>query len=413
MLKQLISSFFARSTVALCALAVLLVQSRQLGSEELGYVSLVVLNLAVIQSISDIYTGPALVYFIPRHSLKKLYVLGILWTFGATVLLNLIFYLFHIGVPALWSHVLTLSVILVLHSFHTVILLAKQRIRIYNFLIFFQPLLLFAGLCTNIYILNIGDVYAYVFAAYVSWGLSLLISAIAVAQVLKTDTLKEEVDLKKVLRNGLVNQLGNLAHTLSNRYNYYMITTAALLGVYASATSLIESVWILSGSISPIVLTHIANRNDEPNNGRVTFVLSKICFLLSLLCVLIVLILPENFFTFLLGKDFSGTKALMLNLSPGVLLLSFSSIISHYFSGLGKQRILLLANGCGLLVTLCCSYYFIKQFGILGACYTASLSYATQAVVLIWAFMRQNQFKLVTLFQIRKDIALLQPENNN
>ncbi|WP_317898743.1 lipopolysaccharide biosynthesis protein [Aurantibacillus circumpalustris] len=414
MIKNLIVSFFAKSAVAFTLLAILLVQSRQLGGEEVGQVSLLVLNLAIIQTISDIYTGSALVYFIAKYALAKIYIKGILWTIACIVSINLIFYAFHVGMQELWIHVLILSFISTLQAFHGVILLAKEKIKTYNFLIFFQPLLLLAILCVNVFLLDIKNVCAYIIAAYVSWSVSLLISCYFVIKTISNDDkTKAEVKTKDILRNGLVNQLGNLAHTLSNRYNYYMIATAMLVGVYASATSLIESVWILSGSISPIILTHIANRKDSINNGRVTFLLSKISFLLSSLCIIVVLFLPEVFFTSFLGKDFSGTKTIMLYLSPGVLFLSFSSIISHYYSGLGRQKILLIANSCGLVVTLCTSYYFISHFGLIGACYAASLSYLAQAAVLTFVFMKQNEFKIVNLFQLRKDLDLLVTNNKS
>jgi len=408
LLKNLISSFFAKSTVAFTLLAILLVQSRQLGSNEVGQVSLLILNLAIIQTISDIYTGTALVYFIPKYNLAKIYSKGVVWTITCILIINSLFYVFQVGLNELWIHVLILSFIGTLLAFHNVILLAKEKIRVYNFLVFFQPLLLLCVLCFTIFILDVRNVNAYIIAAYVSWSVSLLVSVFFILKILKTENkITEQIPVGHILRNGLVNQLGNLAHTLSNRYNYYVIGTTMLVGIYASATSLIESVWILSGSISPIVLTHIANQRDVNNNSKVTFLLSKICFLLSLMCVLVVLCLPESFFTFILGKDFSGTKTIMLYLSPGVLCLSFSSIISHYFSGLGRQRILLVANSCGLLITLSTSYYFISRFGLIGACYTASLSYLAQALVITLVFMKQNGFGALNLFQFKKDLDLL------
>jgi O-antigen/teichoic acid export membrane protein len=384
------------------------VQSQKLGSFEVGQVSLLVLNLAIIQTISDIYTGSALVYFIPKYHLGKIYSKGIVWTVSCIVIVNVIFYIFNVGSQELWIHVFILSFISTLQAFHTVVLLAKEKIKVFNFLVFFQPLLLLLVLCVNIFILDFKTVNAYILAAYISWSISLLVSSFVVVKTLReANKEKEEVKVKLILKNGVINQLGNLAHTLSNRFNYYMIATTVLIGVYSSATALIESVWILSGSISPIILTHIANQKDVVNNSRVTFLLSKISFLLSAGCVLIVLFLPEDFFTFLLGKDFSGTKTIMLYLSPGVLFISFSSIISHYYSGLGQQKILLFANSCGLFITLCTSYYFISRFGIIGACYAASLSYLAQALVLTIVFMKQNQFKVIQLFQVKRDLDLL------
>lgn len=408
MVKNIIASFFSKSIIALTLLAILLIQTRQLGSEVVGQVSLLILNLAIIQTISDIYTGSALVYFIPKFNLNKIYSNGLLWTFICIVLVNLFFYVFDIGLKEYSLHVFILSFVSTLNAFHNVILLAKEKIKTYNFLMLLQPLLLFVFLCFSILLFEVNTVYAFIVSAYGSYSLLFLISSYQVIKLLnKEKETKPFVGMQAILKNGLVNQLGNLAHTLSNRYNYYLIAGAALVGVYASATSLIESVWILSGSISPIILTHIANQKDESNNSSVTFLLSKISFLLSTCCVILVLLLPESFFNALLGKDFTGTKNIMLYLSPGVLAISFSSILSHYFSGLGKQKILLLANSCGLLVTLSTSYYFINRYGLIGACYAASLAYIAQALVLTIVFMNENNFKVTDLLKFKLEIGLL------
>lgn len=408
MLKNLISSFFTKSFVAFISLAILLVSSRYLGGAVVGQVSLFVLNLAIIQIVNDIYTGTALVYFIPKHNLGKIYSKGFVWTIGCIVVLNLIFFIFNTGIKELWLHVLTISFLSTLHAFHNVILLAKEKIKTYNFLILFQPALLLGVLVLDVFVFDLKDVNAYLVSAYVSWCISLSLSSFYVIKILKKSSRTEEIiNSTAIFKNGFISQLGNLAHTLSNRYNYYMIASTVLIGVYASASSLVESIWIISGSVSPIILTHIANQTDMENNSRITLLLSKICFLLSILCVAVLFVIPADFFTWLLGKDFSGTKTIMLYLSPGILCISFSTIISHYFSGLGMQKVQLIANSLGLLVTLSTSYYFINLYGLKGACYSATLSYFMQTLVVTIVFMKMNKFKIHQLLNFRKDLELL------
>jgi O-antigen/teichoic acid export membrane protein len=401
--KNVIGSFFARGSVALINLGILLIMSRYLGSAVVGQMSLLVLNLAIVHTISEIYTGSALVYFIPKNSLAKIYSNGIVWLIGCIALTNTIFLFANIGLREFWIHVVVISFISSLHLFHNVILLAKEKIRLYNFLIFFQPAVLILTLIVMVGVYDLKDIYSYVTALYISYTFSLLISAVGVMQELKkSSSNKEPVRLKEIFRNGTTNELGNLAHTLSNRYNYYILETLSLsvVGIYASGSSLIEqSLWMISASVSPLVLTHIANQRDVENNVRLTLSLARICFLLSLCCVIILYFIPTGFFTRLFGnKDFSQLKTIMLYLSPGVMCVSFSSIISHYFSGLGKQRVLLIANCSGLLVTLLGSHFFISRFGLKGACYAASLSYAMQSLVLVIIFLNQNELKIADLF---------------
>src|SRR6218665_1509446 len=271
-----------------------------------------------------------------------------------------------------------------------------------------QPVLTLSALCLFIFAGGNATASSYISALYVSYAGSALLSLFFLLRTLRQEEPERPaIPTASIVRNGLINQLGNLAHTLSNRYNYYMISVTTLVGVYASATSLIESVWIIGGSIAPVILSHVANARNADNNSRLTFLLCKLSFLLSTACVLLILLLPESFFTWLLGKDFSATKNIMLHLSPGVLCISFSTVISHYFSGLGQQKVQLTANSLGLITTLASSYFLISRYQLIGACYAASLSYFMAALVLVVVFMKQNGFGLGDLFSFRKDLGLL------
>jgi O-antigen/teichoic acid export membrane protein len=398
--------------VALINLAVLLVSCNQLGSDIRGQVSLLIFNIAIIQIINEIYTGYVLVYFIPKYSLKKIYSFGIIWTISCTIICAMVMYLlfkvFDIGAGEYWVHMVILSFIIILHSLHMVIILGKEKIRVYNYLNFFQPALLLTTLSIILFFFHLKSAGSYIMALYVSFSLAIVLSSIQMITIFKN----QKMDLpafqpKEIIEKGFYNQLANLCHMLSNRYNFYLLGNTILVGIYSSATSLIESIWIISGSVSPIILTYIANDRDPENNGRITFLLSKICFLLSLCCVIILYFIPRDFFVYLLGEDFIHVKTVMLYLSPGILFISFATIISHYFAGLGKQRVLLIANSAGLLTTVCTSYFLISRDQLLGASYAACLSYFVATIILVAFFMKENKFGLMDLLRFKKDIDLL------
>lgn len=412
MLKNILSTIFTKGFVALINLAILLVSSKQLGGDIRGQISLLILNIAIIQLINEIYTGYALVYFVPKFSLKKIYTTGIVWTIVLTIMCSLtlmfLFNEFGVGIKEQWLHLTILSFIIILHSFHGVIILAKERIKIYNFLNFFQPFLLLTVLLIAIFHFNIKTVDSYIIALYVAFGISLIFSSLQMLSVFKHNERHHlPFEPKQIVKNGFFNQLANLSHMLSNRYNFYLLGNTALVGVFSSSSSLIESIWIISGSVSPIILTYIANAKNPNNNSRITFLLSKLCFLLSVFCVVVLLFIPVEFFTFLLGKDFSNTKTVMLFLSPGILFISFSTIISHYFAGLGKQKYIVLANGLGLLSTILLSPYFISRYQLIGACYATSVSYFIASLVLTVLFMRENKLDFFSLFTFKNDLKLL------
>ena len=392
--------------------AILLVSCQRLGSDIRGQVSLLIFNIAIVQIVNEIYTGYIQVYFIPKFSLKKIYRFGILWAFICTILctaiMAILFFAFEFGSEDNWEHLILLSLIIIIHSFHMVILLAKERIKMYNFLNFFQPALLLLVLLIIFFVFQTKSVISYIIALYISFSVSILISAIQIIDIFKyMDNHSVLFEPKRIIENGFYNQLANLCHMLSNRYNFYLLGNTILVGIYSSATSLIESVWIISGSVSPIILTYIANEKDPSNNAKLTLLLAKVCFVLSLFCVVVIYFIPRDFFVFLLGEDFIHVKTVMLYLSPGILLISFATIISHYFAGLGRQKILLTANSFGLLTTICTSHYLISKDQLLGACFSASLSYLVATVILVFFFIKENKFSVLDLLSFKKDFELL------
>ncbi|MBS1634874.1 MAG: polysaccharide biosynthesis C-terminal domain-containing protein [Bacteroidetes bacterium] len=407
MLKKIISTLFTKSSAAIISFAILLVSSKLLGGEVRGQISLLILNIAIIQTVNEIYTGYALVHFIPKFSFSKVYTSGLLWSVFCTTLLSLFFYFFHIGLTAYWIHLFILSFIIIVHSFHLVLILGKNSIRLYNILSFSQPALLLLSLLVCIYVYNIRTIDAYVIALYVSFVPPAIFSFLGVLAIARHSHDAKPYHAREIYTNGFYNQMANLSHMLSNRYNFYLLGNNMLVGVYAGATSLIESVWIISNSVAPIILTHIANAQKNEENSKVTFVLAKVCFLLSCTCVLVLVFIPAEFFVFLLGKDFENTKSVMLHLSPGILFISFSTIISHYFSGMGRQRLIAIANFSGLLTTVSTAYVLVHNFQLIGACYATSLSYLVASLVLVISFMREHKFGLTDLFSLRKSIRLI------
>ncbi len=401
MLNNILSTLFTRGLVAILNLLVLLFAARQLGSSLVGEISLIILNISLVQILNEIYTGSALVHFIPKFNLRSVYYGGLLWTMASVLILNALFWLFNIGDVKYSLQTTALSFLLILHSFHMVILLAREQIKVYNLLLFLQAFTLLSVLYLLVYVSGLKRVESYITALYLAYSLPLLFSSLAVGRLVKAEDSHPDCDFKLIISKGITNQLGNLAHTLSNRFNYYIIGASAWLGVYANSTSLVESIWLISGSAAPIVLSHMANSGEKDKNSRLVLFIAKICFLLSLFCVIILYFLPNELFVYVLGQDFTETKSLMLYLSPGILAISFSTIISHYFSGLGKQRVQLMANSAGLLCTLLLSICLIRNFGLKGACLTASIAYGVQALILTVVFLRQQQFKLRDLLSLK------------
>ena len=102
-----------------------------------------------------------------------------------------------------------------------------------------------------------------------------------------------------------------------------MLPEIAEVGLYSSASSLMESLLIIVNSISPVLLAKVANQGNTFKSITMTLTLSKASFVLSALGILVIYAVPETFFEFVLGAGFTNIKELMMSYAPGILMGKF------------------------------------------------------------------------------------------
>lgn len=404
MIKNIIQTLFTKGFVAIINFLILIVSAKYLGVNTRGEISLFVLNIANIQIINEIYTGYSLVYFVPKFNLKKLVLNGVIWTLLATAVSNILFFVLNKEITGYEWDMFFLSVMVILNTFNMVIILAKENVKLYNFLSVLQPFLLLGGIAFFTLYLSDFTFRAYVIPLYISFSVAFLISTITVIKYVLADKTKMEFSLRSIFENGFFCQLAGWFHVQVNRFSWYIFGSSALVGMYSAASSLIESVWIVASGITPIVLSKISNSGDTPFNRGITITLAKAAFVLSCLAVAILWFIPLEVFTYLLGKDFSNTKYIMLCLSPGILCISFSTVISHYFSGLGKLKFIAGCNFAGFVCAVPLAFFLIDEYSLVGAAMAANVGYFISSLGLFLGFVVKNKLGLSEFFNLKADV---------
>ena len=107
------------------------------------------------------------------------------------------------------------------------------------------------------------------------------------------------------------------------------------------------------------------------------------------LCIL--LVIPGSVYTAAFGKDVTGLRPILLLLAPGILAMAASQAFSHYFSGIGRSRMNMLASGCGMAITVLVGPWAVAHHGTHGAAATASLAYLMAALLQFVAFLRATR----------------------
>ncbi len=402
LLKRFSYSVITRGIVAFINFLILIISSRYLGADTRGQISLVVLNIANIQMISEIFTGYTLVHFVPKYSLRKIFYYGILWIIILEILGLWILYQLNYLVKNYEVELAISSFMVILNTFCMVIILAKENIRLYNWMSILQPLVLLVVLAFNIFVERVLILDAYFDALFYSFGLALVVNIFTVIQYLKKDS-NVDFQFSNIVSNGFLSQWSNWMHLLSNRFSYYVLSAFYLnwLGIYSTATSLVESVFVIYSGISTVVLSYVSNEEDKTKSRQITIRAALGSFLLTLLALLILLLIPEHWIIWVLGKGFANIKMPMMILSIGALAISFSAVFSHYFSAIGVLKYNAISNTFACLFTVLFSHLFIQKWGISGSAWIGSISYLIEAIFVSYFFMRKEKVKWREIWSVK------------
>ena len=189
MFKNIVHSLVTKGLVAIINFIILIFSSKYLGVSSRGEISILILNIAIIQIINEIFTGYSLVYFIPNYNLKKLFVTGILYTLVACSLSNSIFFLIKKQLPNYEWASYVISLIIILNTFNCVIILGKEKIKLYNFLNVIQPVLLLIGLIINISVMKNYTFTDFFYPLFISFVVAFIISLIATVKLISNSKL--------------------------------------------------------------------------------------------------------------------------------------------------------------------------------------------------------------------------------
>ncbi|MBN1199829.1 MAG: polysaccharide biosynthesis C-terminal domain-containing protein [Bacteroidales bacterium] len=406
MFKKIIGTIVTRVLTAILMLSIVVLNARYLGAEKVGVISLIILAVTIVQLVNNFIGGAALVYLVPRIPLLKLFLPAYVWGIIASILCAAVLYFTHAIPQGYFVHVLILSILHSLFTVNTMILLGKERIKAINILTISQITSLIAIMLLFFLFTGNREVMVYIYAMYVSYLIMFLGSFTLISRYLKRNDLSgmKQV-IREILAFGSWAQAANIFQLFNYRLSYYFIEnmiSKAALGVYSTGVQLAEGVWIIPRSISMVQLSRLSNEKRWDYAVKVTLVFSKVGVLASMVIVGCILLLPVNFFVFVFGPEFSGVKPVIISLAAGIIALSFSILLSAFFSGMGKPIHSAIASGIGLVFTIALSLWLIPVFGIVGAGIAASAAYTAATIYQIVLFVLLAKVKSRD-FLIRKD----------
>jgi O-antigen/teichoic acid export membrane protein len=394
----------------------LLLTTQMLGAEVRGEIALLVLAITICGLFSQMVGGPALVYLSNEKDPTQMLLPSYLWTIFISILTVYLLVFFHLLPEKLFFEAIILSIIHGLGLFHGFILLGRQKIKNYNLLSLIQSLISFLVLAGAVS-LGMKDVFSFTKALGAAYSVYLLLSLFFSLPFLPFNKSKINFGIfPSMFAYGLITQTANIAHLLSNRISFFVLEKfagIALLGVFSAGVALGETMLIFSASASLIIYSKISAEGRTAENIKQTFQWAKISIWLTFIILCFTCILPKEFFIFLLGKSFSDVKIALIFLTPGLVVLSGSSLLSHYFSGTGRFRISTGASVISMFIAIILAVPCIYFLGMKGAAISVSAGMISSGVYLFHVFRKELNFSLTSFMIQKDDFNLIKQEFNS
>ncbi|MFH1502711.1 MAG: polysaccharide biosynthesis C-terminal domain-containing protein [Candidatus Eisenbacteria bacterium] len=272
------------------------------------------------------------------------------------------------------------------------LLLGLQRIRWFNLGNLIQAVALLGLMCLNLFVVRGGAEGALV--AYLLSELAMTVVALRTARrVTAPGPLVEKPPPGMFRRSavyGLQGHVGNILVQFLYRFDMFFVLSFAGVGaqgLYSIAVILAEKLSHIPQSVQVVLFPKLSSLESEDANELTPRVMRN-AFGLTVVAALALLLLSRPLLLLFYGDAYMGALRAFRILIPGVVMLSFNTVLSGDLSARDKRVHQTVANaiGFGLNIVLC--VVLIPRMGFEGAAWASTAAYSTQSVFMLAFFRR-------------------------
>jgi O-antigen/teichoic acid export membrane protein len=390
MFRNIVFTVFTRFFIAASNLVIAILLSNYLGASGRGEQSLIITSVSFIIVITSIIGTSSISYLLPRFSFSVLMIPSYLWVIFVILLCLVALPLMALVPKEYVADVCVLSFLLSIININLAVLISRQKINQANFLNFIQSFVIILMLSLSYILFSKISIKVYLWSLYAGYGTTLLISMFFIRHDF-TGFRRENLSawkeaVRKLSTLGLYNQIAAFAQIMNLRLSFYILNSyfgKEEVGIYSNAVSIAESIWLIGRSIATVQHSKIVNSRDANYSLSLTSRLNWLNLAVSLALIMLLVCIPESWYMFLFGDEFTNINRIIRTLSPGILFFGVFLILGYYFSGTGRPYVNAIANIGGLAVTLVLGFILIPALNCYGAGITASLSYGMMALIVI------------------------------
>jgi len=396
--------------------------ARMLGPSGKGIFSMVILLPTLIVTFSNLGISPASVYYLARKDFSLGQVvrgniflgLGlsgvaitaaiILVSFWSTVLFP--------GIPQrLLFFGITLIPLSILESYLISIFQGLQNFRIYNILCIIPQGVTLIIASIGLLVFK-GGVSAAILANILGITTGLIISLLYLKQYLFPKVKGTTLYIKKGIGYGWKAHLSNILAFLNYRLDMFLINAflnPASVGLYSVSVSIAEKLWMLSQSVSLVMLPRVSElKDDEDTRRKLTPMISRWVLLVTLLTAVVLAVVSPWIIKIIFGEEFKESAVALQILLPGIVVGSVSRVLSNDIAARGRPEINMYVALLTVAVNVICNIVLIPRMGINGAALATSISYSLGAIIKLIIYSKlASVLWYSTIIPTKTDINLL------
>lgn len=406
---NILTSLATKFVGSFITLGISVITARELGTEKLGEISLVVLAISISMLVSGVLSGPPLIYFTPRKSIKHLLPPAYIANLISSITICSILAAFDLFNSEYLIYAILISFFQAMFSTHFYVLLGLEKLMAYNFIGIIQAAIAITGIGLMIYVFKIKDVQSYFIGQSISFFVGFLITVPFMRQQSFSDKNSSYSNvIKDIIGYGLVMQVASIFQQLNYRMSYYVIHWQlgdSKLGIFALTMQIAEGVLLISRSISVVLFSKIANLTGKADIVNKTNTTLKFTYVCTFLLLMVMLMLPVSVYEFMFSKDFSETKMVLWYISPGIMALSILTILSSYFGSAEKVKVNALGSFVGLVVIAITVWPLTMLLDLRGGAIANVISYSATLLVSLIFYLGVEKIPFRSLIINKNDLG--------
>ena len=177
------------------------------------------------------------------------------------------------------------------------------------------------------------------------------------------------------------------------------------LGVYNTAFTIMQQVWILPDAVSQVIMSRIAAMNEQKDQLRLTLISAKVVFYITAAVALLVLWAAYLFVPWLFPM-YAGSVEPLAYLIVGSIFISYSKVLGNSIAAYGRPELNIVPTVVGIASNVVASLVFIPMLHVNGVALASSVSFTLQGFASIAIFCSYSHIPAYRLFvPTREELA--------